>query len=91
VVTGRAGDLHRDLLTRLGVGDAAAGPPLFAAAYRPVERAGAATLDVWLEPLALGQPLPTLPLWLRGGLCLPVELEATYERTCIEQRVRPAA
>ena len=37
------------------------------------------------------QPLPTLPLWLRGGLCLPVELEATYTRTCVEQRVQPAA
>ena len=23
--------------------------------------------------------------------CLPVELEATYQRTCIEQRVQPAA
>jgi hypothetical protein len=33
----------------------------------------------------------TTPLWLRGGLCLPVELEATYERTCIEQRIQPAA
>ena len=55
------------------------------------ERAGARMLDVWLEPIAVGQVLPTMPLWLRGGLCLPVALETTYERTCIEQRVRPAA
>jgi hypothetical protein len=46
---------------------------------------------VWHEPLAVGRPLPTLPLWLTGGLCLPVELGATYERTCVEQRVQPAA
>ena len=91
VVTERSGDLHRELLARLGAGDAPGVPSLFAAAYRPVERAGIATLDVWREPLSLGQPLPTVPLWLRGGLCLPVELEATYERTCVEQRVRPAA
>ena len=45
-------------------------------------------LDVWHSPLSLGLPMPTLPLWLRGGLCLPVELEATYSRTCSEQRVR---
>lgn len=91
VVTERPGDFHRELLMRLGTGDAEPSPPLFASAYRTVERAGAASLDVWLEPLAVGQPLPTLPLWLRGGLCLPVELEAAYERTCLEQRVRPAA
>lgn len=47
--------------------------------------------DVWIEPLTLGQRLPSLPLWLRGGLCLPVELEVTYERTCVEQRVLSAA
>jgi hypothetical protein len=91
VVTERTADIHRELVARLGGGDPGAGPALFASAYRPVERAGATALDIWREPLAVGQLLPTLPLWLRGGLCLPVDLEATYERTCVEQRVRPAA
>jgi len=88
VVTERSADFHRELLARLGATGNAPGP-LFASAYRPVERDGASILDVWIEPVALGQPLPTMPLWLRGGLCLPVELEATYERTCTEQRLRP--
>ena len=91
VVTDRSADLHQDLLRRLGVADAQPGHALFGAAYRPVERDGRTALDIWNEPLAVGQPLPTLPLWLRGGLCLPVELEASYTRTCIEQRVQPAA
>lgn len=91
VVTDRSADLHQELLTRLGVAGAKPGVPLYGAAYRPVERAGATALDVWYEPIAVGQSLPTLPLWLRGGLCLPVELEATYARTCVEQRVQPAA
>lgn len=91
VVTERPGDLHRELLVRLGAGDPGPGPALSGSAFRPVERDEARVLDVWHEPIALGQPLPTLPLWLRGGICLPVELEATYERTCIEQRVQPAA
>jgi hypothetical protein len=90
-VTERSADLHQDLLRRLGVTDPQPGSALFGAAYRPVERDGTTTLDIWNESLAVGQPLPTLPLWLRGGLCLPVELEATYTRTCIEQRVQPAA
>lgn len=91
VVTERSADFHRELLIRLGVATTDAGSSLFASAYRPVERDGVSILDVWLEPVSLGQPLPTLPLWLRGGLCLPVELEATYERTCTEQRVRLVA
>lgn len=90
LVTERSADLHHELMTRLGATGTAPGP-LFVSAYRPVERDGATSLDVWLEPAALGQPLPTLPLWLRGGLCLPVELEATYERTCDEQGVRLVA
>ncbi|MGL6094402.1 MAG: DUF4058 family protein [Fimbriiglobus sp.] len=90
VVTERAADLHHDLLARLGsVVPADAG--LFAAAYRPVGRAGEPTLDVWRERLTVGGPLPTLPLWLRGGPCLPLDLHAAYERTCREQRVSPAA
>jgi hypothetical protein len=91
VVTDRSGDLHRELLARVGAGDAGPGPSLSGSAYRPVDRNGAPALDVWREPLVVGQRLPTLPLWLRGGLCLPVELEATYQRTCVEQRVQPAA
>ncbi len=91
VVTERRADLHGELLGRLGAAGVSPGASLSAAAYRPVERGGVPVLDVWFEPLGLGHALPTLPLWLRGGLCLPVELEATYERTCAEQRVRVAA
>jgi hypothetical protein len=91
VVTERTADLPRELLIRLGLDDPGPWPALSGSAYRPVERDGARALDVWREPIAVGQRLPTLPLWLRGGLCLPVELEVTYERTCVEQRVQPAA
>jgi len=45
---------------------------------------GSASIDVWHTLLSLVDPLQSMPLWLRGGLCLPVELEATYERTCSE-------
>jgi hypothetical protein len=91
VVTERLADLHRELLVRLGFDDPGPGPVLSGSAFRPVERDGLRVLDIWREPITVGQVLPTLPLWLRGGICLPVELEATYERTCIEQRVQPAA
>jgi hypothetical protein len=32
--------------------------------------------------LAIGQPLPTLPLWLADDRSVPLELEASYEETC---------
>ena len=90
VVTTRRADSHADLLFRLGAtpGDAA---DLYAAAYRTVERDGETTLNIWHEPLAVGRDLPTLPLWLRGGFCLPVDLASSYDRTCREQRLLPAA
>jgi hypothetical protein len=91
VVTERAADFHRELLLRLGVADPGPGPLLSGSAYRCIERDGNSVLDLWREPIEVAHALPTLPLWLRGGLCLPVELEATYQRTCIEQRVQPAA
>jgi hypothetical protein len=88
VVTDRRADLHDDLLARL---HAPVGVPieaeLYSLAYRPVERGGQPSLDIWQEPLAVGRSLPTMPLWLRGGLCMPVNLEATYARTCREHRI----
>jgi hypothetical protein len=54
---------------------------------RAIERNGQPSLDIWLEELAIGSILPTLPLWLRDEICLPVDLAATDERTCREQRI----
>jgi hypothetical protein len=88
VVTGRSVNLHDALAAYLGAPEAMAlRVGLYAVAYRPVERQGQAAVDIWSQPLALGQPLPILPLWLRGALCLPIMLETTYERTCREHRL----
>ena len=35
-----------------------------------------------MNPLALGRPLPTLPLWLTEDFAVPLELEPSYEETC---------
>ena len=79
IVTSRHADLHSDLLSLAALGG---GGRLYAAAYRPVDRSGSQQLEVWIEDLKLGASLPTLPLWLRGGPCAPVDLEAAYETTC---------
>ncbi len=35
-------------------------------------------IELWTRPLALGGPLPVLPLALRNVGVLPVDLEGTY-------------
>ncbi len=88
IVTGRRANLNDELLARRDdPGAARLGTDLYAASYRPVERQDCPELDIWQETFAVGDPLPTLPLWLRGAICLPIDLEATYERTCRDQRI----
>jgi len=88
VVTDRKANLDDELLARLRApGIAPWEAELYAVAYRPVKRAGQPSLDIWQATVAVGGSLPTLPLWLRGNLCLPVDLDATYHRTCHEQRI----
>ncbi len=88
VVTDRLASLHDDLLKRVSAMAAKpAEASLYASAYRPVERGEQSHLEVWLEELGLGRALGTVPLWLRGGVCLPLDLGTTYGRTCREQRV----
>jgi len=88
VVTDRRANLHEALVARLctsGVVPWAA--DLYVVSYRPVQRAGQPSLDMWQAAIAVGRPLPTMPLWLRGNLCFPVDLNTTYTRTCREQRI----
>jgi hypothetical protein len=88
VVTDRRANLHEELLIRLQAGtEIPLDSELYAAAYRPIERSEQSALDVWQEPLAIGKALVTVPLWLLGNLCLRVDLAATYDRTCREQRI----
>jgi hypothetical protein len=88
VVTERRFNLHDALIQRLGTAEVPLlDTELYAISYRPVERDEQPSLDIWYERLAIGAALPRLPLWLRGGLCMPVNLDETYDRTCHEQRI----
>ena len=40
---------------------------------------------------AVGDPLPQLQLWLGLDLCVPLDLETTYQMTCTDLRVRLAS
>jgi hypothetical protein len=60
---------------------------LYAVAYRAVTVRKAPRVEVWPEVLTLGEPLPTLPLWLALDLCVPLRLEESYIATCRSLRI----
>jgi hypothetical protein len=81
IVTERRGNLHDELMILRGAGDEyliASSPALYAVAYRPVRRPGSGQLEIWPISLAVGKAMPTLPLALRDGPTLPLDLESTY-------------
>ncbi|MEX2015023.1 MAG: hypothetical protein WD873_00205 [Candidatus Hydrogenedentales bacterium] len=91
IVTNRHADLHAALMKRIAKPFAAGvTAPLYVSAYRPVERNGGSSLEVWHEALSIAAVLPTMPLWLRGGPCMPVNLETTYKQMCHSLRIGDA-
>ena len=91
VVTTRQFNLYAELLAFLGQTDPTlTGEPaaIYAASCRWVlgERRG--KLETWSHVLAVGRPLPTLPLWLSPVRVVPLDLEPSYEKACDDLSVR---
>ena len=85
LVTTRRFNLYGDLLDMIGHSDpflAPDPPPLYGAVCRCRREHVTPRLETWVHAFAIGQPLPTLPLWLADDLAVPLELEASYEETC---------
>jgi hypothetical protein len=88
IVTERTANLHNELLDRLGnFPEPRLTGHLYSAAYRVIKNDDEYWLSLWQEPLELGKPLPIMPLWLRGDICLPVELQPSYDRVCQELKL----
>jgi hypothetical protein len=85
LVTVRRFNLYAELLDWIGQHDPSLGaepPPTYAAALRFQKPAQRTRLQTWPYPLVVGQPLPTLPLWLAADRSVPLDLETSYEDTC---------
>lgn len=86
LVTVRHFNLYTELMTFIGQGRAdpisADPPPTYAVSCRWGLRGDKSRLETWSRVMAVGQPLPTLPLWLRGDLVVSLDLESSYERAC---------
>jgi hypothetical protein len=91
VVTARSANLHGELFDVLDVKRRSSpweSPTgLYAVAYRAVTARKKPRVEVWPEVLAVGKPLPTLPLWLSPDLCVPLDLEESYTTTCESLRI----
>jgi hypothetical protein len=92
-VTSRRANFHAEMM-RLSETDQLAAwespTGLYTVAYRTVEAGDHRQLQAWPHALALGEPLPQLPLWLGVDVCVPLDLEATYMATCEDLRIRAA-
>jgi len=89
VTTGRA-NFHAEILHLLELnGPAAWQSPseLYAVAYRAAAVDQGRQLQAWPETLTIGSPLPRLPLWLGVDICVPLDLETTYQMTCTDLRI----
>ncbi len=90
VVTNRHANLHNEVMRLLEAApglDLPAEVSLYAVAYRPVRRGERDAIDLWLRRLAVGEPLPTLPLRLTGDLFVAVDFEAAYQEACRRRRL----
>jgi hypothetical protein len=87
IVTTLNANLHNELMERLRLETEPLATDLYAIAYRVTEIDQAFHLEFWQETCEIGMSLPILPLYLKGGLCLPINLESTYQATCVRQRI----
>jgi hypothetical protein len=86
IVTTLSANLHDQLMERLELWTTRLSPGLYAVAYRVAETNQSIHLDLW-QRLAVGSGLPMLPLFLKGRICLPIDLDQTYDATCTRQSV----
>jgi hypothetical protein len=89
VVTDRSANLHNELVELLDIGEKFEinDSDLYAVAYRPIRRPNVDRTDVWVTPLAVGKPLPLLPLALDKQICIPLDLEPPYVEACQRSRL----
>jgi hypothetical protein len=84
-------NLYAELMQALQSVDPALGsepPPMYAVTIRTRFENRRRLMDGWYHPLTLGQPLPTLPVWLTETQAVSLDLEPSYEETCRTLRIR---
>jgi hypothetical protein len=82
----RQANLYAEVLDLIGSSDpqlAPTPPDMYAVTLRSRKPPkGGPRWDAWFHPMTVGQPLPTLPIWLSETLRVELPLETSYEETC---------
>ena len=87
-VTTRSANLYAELAARIGaLPPATADSPIYAVSCRSFYYRDRHRVQAWEHALGIGDPLPTLPLWISDSKYVPLELERTYEETCRGLRI----
>lgn len=84
-------NLYADIMQVIHGVDPALGDepsPIYAVTLRTRYEERRKMMDTWYHPLAFGQALPTLPIWLKETFAISLDLEASYEETCRTLRIR---
>lgn len=90
IVTNRLANLHNEIVGLLGQGEQFLLSPdqtTYAVAYRAARHADGDQIEVWPAMLAVGEPLPILPLALLNANSVPVDFEETYSQACERSRM----
>jgi hypothetical protein len=91
IVSTRHFNLYAELMQWLDSADPALGddpPPMYAVTARMRYEGQRRPMDTWYHPLAIGQALPELPIWLTATLAISLDLEGSYQDTCRTLRIR---
>lgn len=88
-VTNRHANLHNELVRFLGDGRVPTMPNAhtYVASWRPHGFDAVESLDLWPYPLAVGQPIPSVPLPLKNGPEVMLDLETTYMQALEDQNL----
>lgn len=91
IVTLHRANLYVELLAQLGHADPALATPNDTYAVTLRGRKSPKTrgrLDAWYFPMAVGQPMPAIPIWLSPTLRIDLSLEPSYQEVCRLLRIR---
>ncbi len=91
LVTTRNFNLYGELMSLLGVSDptfTTTSQATYAVICRGRKLRNRPRFEAWAYPLVVGQPLPTMPIWLADDLAVALDLDASYEDACRTLRIR---
>jgi len=90
MVTKRHANLHVELIERFHESSPNwADHHLYVSAYGAKPNGDDTKLEVWFEALELGESLPVVPLCLKHGPRIAVDLPGTYTELCQRMRIVP--